>query len=76
MKIFYTNQHCILTSSGFNKKIEGELVQNVEVFNLKGQKVASYYNNQLDVSELPQGIYVVKIVGFNEYHTIRKLIKH
>ena len=57
-------------------KIEGELVQNVEVFNLKGQKVASYYNNQLDVSELPQGIYVVKIVGFNEYHTIRELIKH
>ncbi|MDR3046556.1 MAG: Omp28-related outer membrane protein [Bacteroidales bacterium] len=54
-------------------RIESELpVQGVDVFNVQGQKVANFNNtNELDVTSLSAGIYVIKINSGTEVHTTK-----
>ena len=52
-------------------------VQNVDIYDLLGKMMLSEANpdSKIDVSSLPQGVYIVKIITNNECHT-EKFIKN
>jgi hypothetical protein len=53
-----------------------EEVLSVEVFALQGQKVMSSKENKINVSELPAGIYLVRIQDVNNNIATKKIIKN
>jgi hypothetical protein len=52
-----------------------EEILSVEVFALQGQKVMSSKENKINVSELPAGIYLVRIQDVNNNIATKKIIK-
>jgi hypothetical protein len=57
--------------------ISGEGIQEVLVYNIEGKLVKSYLNlfrNEIDVSDLGNGIYIVKIKTLEE-EVVRRLVK-
>jgi hypothetical protein len=52
-------------------------VRNIEIYDLLGKMMLSETNpdSKINVSSLPQGIYIVKIITDNDYHT-EKFIKN
>ena len=53
-----------------------EEILSVEVFALQGQKVMSSKENKINVSELPAGIYLVRIQDVNNNIATKKIIKN
>ncbi len=53
-----------------------EEVLSVEVYALQGQKVLSSKQNKINVSELPAGIYLVRIEDVNNNIATKKIIKN
>ena len=53
-----------------------EEILSVEVFTLQGQKVLSSKENKINVSELPAGIYLVRIQDVNNNIATKKIIKN
>ena len=53
-----------------------EEILSVEVFALQGQKVLSSKENKINVSELPAGIYLVRIQDVNNNIATKKIIKN
>ncbi|MGE5421551.1 MAG: trypsin-like serine protease [Chloroflexota bacterium] len=54
-----------VTSSTFNIAVRGDDAYNINIYNTRGQLVKSYhglrYNNELDISNLAGGIYIVRV---------------
>lgn len=46
----------------------------IEIYNITGQKLITFTNNTIDISELTEGIYVVKIISADDTK-IRQLVK-
>jgi len=56
--------------------ISGKEILNVEVFTLQGKKLfAPYSNNQINISNLAQGVYILKIDSKNGYSS-KRIIKN
>ena len=51
-------------------------ISSVEVFALQGQKVLSSKENKINVSQLPAGIYLVRIEDVNNNIATKKIIKN
>ena len=49
-------------------------IQSVEIFTIQGQKVLSSKQNQINVENLPSGIYTVKITDNNDKVAVKKII--
>ncbi|MBN2681032.1 MAG: T9SS type A sorting domain-containing protein, partial [Bacteroidales bacterium] len=54
--------------------IEGKEVKSAEIFSITGQsvKIVSLLNNQVDISNLKQGMYILKINGTNSLRFIKE----
>ena len=50
-------------------------ISSVEIYALQGQKVLSSKENKINVSELPSGIYLVRVVDVNNNIATKKIIK-
>lgn len=50
-------------------------VQIAEIYNLQGQKVLTSNQNQINISDLSSGIYLIKILDSNSKSSIQKIIK-
>ena len=50
-------------------------IKSVEVFTLQGQKVLNSTSNQVDMSSLNSGIYLVKITDENNSIATKKVVK-
>jgi len=51
-------------------------IENIEIFNLTGELVSNYFNtNTIDISQLPNGIYLAKIIIGGSSPIVQKLIK-
>lgn len=49
-------------------------IQSVEIYSIQGQKVLSSKQNQINVENLPSGIYTVKITDNNDKVAVKKII--
>lgn len=56
----------------FNSKSE---IQNISVFDLSGRKISEFNSNQINISSLSKGIYLVKISTKDGKTTTRKVVK-
>ena len=55
--------------------IKGEDIHKIEVYDISGAKILSAEGNQVvDVSTLPKGIYLVKVIQ-NSQQIIKRIIK-
>ena len=46
--------------------------QEINLFNLQGQLLKSYYNSQqIDLSAYPEGIYLLRLKGDGDYRTVK-----
>lgn len=61
------------TSDNINIEMENE-VKSVEIYSLLGQKVLSVNTKNINVSNLPKGVYMVRIEDTNNTITTQKLI--
>jgi len=50
-------------------------VQFVELFNLQGQKVKTFNQKQLAISDLSSGVYIIKITTLDNIEIIKRFIK-
>lgn len=56
----------------FNSKSE---VQNIAIFDLSGRKISEFNSNQINISSLPKGIYLIKISTKDGKTTTKKVVK-
>ena len=61
------------TSDNFTIEMENE-VKSIEIYSLQGQKVLTSENKNINVSNLPKGMYVVQIEDENNNRNTQKLI--
>lgn len=56
----------------------GQHISNIEFYNIAGLKVKEYNNKEgaIDISDLSNGLYLVRVVGSNDNITYKKLIKN
>ena len=59
-----------LVISSFSKKI-----QEIELMTLSGMIIRKYKGNQVDITNIPSGLYLVKAVFANKSYAIKKWIK-
>jgi hypothetical protein len=64
-------------ASGIVTLQTSEEITAVELYNLAGQTIRTYpaYTTTIDVSELPEAVYLVKVIG-GENIFMRRLVKH
>jgi len=55
--------------------IKSDKVKSVNVFNMVGQKVAGSDSSEINISALPKGIYILRIVTTDHQSVSKKLIK-
>lgn len=56
----------------FNSKSE---VQSIAIFDLSGRKISEFNSNQINISSLPKGIYLIKISTEDGKTTTKKVVK-
>lgn len=54
--------------------IDAEGIESIEVFDIEGKHIYKGKNNEIDLSQVPEGIYYIKVLT-NKQTIIRKLIK-
>ena len=55
--------------------IQGEKVLQAELFDLRGRKVKTTHHNQIDLSDITSGSFILKITTDNDYTKSFKIIK-
>ncbi|MCQ9639999.1 T9SS type A sorting domain-containing protein [Chryseobacterium sp. WG14] len=53
-----------------------ERLKSIEIYNLNGKRIKNIESNGTSISEVPKGVYMVKVVFENEKTTTKKLIKN
>ena len=57
-------------------KIERSEIKTIEIYNLLGKKVKSIKSKVINVKNLPNGIYIVKIISINDEISTKKVVKN
>ncbi len=60
----------------FSIDLNGEVIENVIIYNELGQKIKEVITSEVDISNLSNGIYVVKITSKSGKTATRKVIKY
>lgn len=56
----------------FNSKSQ---IQNVALFDLSGRKISEFKSSQINISSLPKGVYLIKILTKDGKTTTKKVVK-
>lgn len=59
-------------------KVEGDNIKNVELYNVMGTKLMSHdmrTSNIIDMTDLPNGLYLVRIIDDDDNVIVRKIVK-
>ncbi|WP_432672042.1 T9SS type A sorting domain-containing protein [Flavobacterium sp. SM2513] len=51
-------------------------LESVEIYSLQGQRVLTTIQNQINVSQLASGVYLIRILDVNKASVTRKLVKN
>ena len=64
------------TTNTFTIDLNGEILEKVVIYNELGQRVKEVTTNEVDISNLSNGIYFVKITSQSGKIATKKLIKN
>ncbi len=64
-----------------NVSISNSEIKNIEIFNILGKKITSYplqnvSQTEVDVTELPSGVYLLSLIDTSNKTTLKKIIKN
>jgi hypothetical protein len=51
------------------------LITEIEIYSILGKKLLQTNSKTIDVSKLPKGLYVIKIISSKEIETIKRFVK-